>query len=144
MYVQPSDQCIIATSSVHDQSRDRSLSLFTFMLWRRKWQPTPVFLPGESRGLRSQVGCRLCGFTAEHIHLLQTSPVPVTLGPHHCSQLPLRCQALSYVGSGYHRGRTRSHGSQYESGLPALILSLTASPAVPPSSSCDSPLPWGP
>ena len=25
------------------------LSLFTFMHWRRKWQPTPVFLPGESR-----------------------------------------------------------------------------------------------
>ena len=24
-----------------------SLSLFTFMHWRRKWQPTPVFLPGE-------------------------------------------------------------------------------------------------
>ena len=27
-----------------------SLSLFTFMPWRRKWQPTPVFLPGESQG----------------------------------------------------------------------------------------------
>ena len=27
-----------------------SLSLFTFMSWRRKWQPTPVFLPGESQG----------------------------------------------------------------------------------------------
>ena len=27
-----------------------SLSLFTFMHWRRKWQPTPVLLPGESRG----------------------------------------------------------------------------------------------
>ena len=27
-----------------------SLSLFIFMLWRRKWQPTPVFLPGESQG----------------------------------------------------------------------------------------------
>ena len=27
-----------------------SLSLFTFMLWRRKWQPPPVFLPGESQG----------------------------------------------------------------------------------------------
>ena len=25
-----------------------SLSLFIFMHWRRKWQPTPVFLPGES------------------------------------------------------------------------------------------------
>ena len=27
-----------------------SLSLFTFMHWRRKWPPTPVFLPGESQG----------------------------------------------------------------------------------------------
>ena len=38
-----------------------SLSLFTFMHWRRKWQPTPVFLPGESQGQRSRVGCRLWG-----------------------------------------------------------------------------------
>ena len=36
-----------------------SLSLFTFMHWRRKWQPTPVFLPGESQGRGSLVGCRL-------------------------------------------------------------------------------------
>ena len=34
-----------------------SLSLFTFMHWRRKWQPTPVFLPGESQGWESLVGC---------------------------------------------------------------------------------------
>ena len=27
-----------------------SLSLFTFMPWRRKWQPIPVFLPTESQG----------------------------------------------------------------------------------------------
>jgi hypothetical protein len=40
-----------------------SLSLFTFMHWRRKWQPTPVFLPGESQGQGSLVGCRLCGHT---------------------------------------------------------------------------------
>ena len=40
-----------------------SLSLFTFMHWRRKWQPTPVFLPGESQGQRSLVGCRLWGRT---------------------------------------------------------------------------------
>ena len=33
-----------------------SLSSFTFMYWRRKWQPTPVFLPGESHGRRSLVG----------------------------------------------------------------------------------------
>ena len=36
-----------------------SLSLFTFMHWRRKWQPTPVFLPGESQRQKSLVGCRL-------------------------------------------------------------------------------------
>ena len=29
--------------------------------WRRKWQPTPVFLPGESQGRGSLVGCRLWG-----------------------------------------------------------------------------------
>ena len=33
-----------------------SLSLFTFMHWRKKWQPTPVFLPGKSHGQRSLVG----------------------------------------------------------------------------------------
>ena len=40
-----------------------SLSLFTFMDWRRKWQPTPVFLPGESQGWGSLVGCCLWGRT---------------------------------------------------------------------------------
>ena len=35
------------------------LSDFTLMHWRRKWQPTPVFLPGESQGRRSLVGCHL-------------------------------------------------------------------------------------
>ena len=38
-----------------------SLSLFTFMHWRRKRQPTPVFLPGESQGWGNLVGCRLWG-----------------------------------------------------------------------------------
>src|SRR5574340_1349706 len=33
------------------------------MHWRRKWQPTPVFLPGESQGRGSLVGCRLWGRT---------------------------------------------------------------------------------
>ena len=40
-----------------------SLSLFTFMHWRRKWQPAPVFLPGEAQGRGSLVGCRLWGRT---------------------------------------------------------------------------------
>ena len=40
-----------------------SLYFFTFMHWRRKWQPTPVFLPGESQGWGSLMGSRLWGCT---------------------------------------------------------------------------------
>ena len=48
-------------AAVHgvDKSRIRLsdfLSLFTFMHWRRKWQPTPVLWPGKSHGQRSLVG----------------------------------------------------------------------------------------
>ena len=43
-----------------------SLSPFTFMHWRRKWQPTPLFLPGESQGRGSLVGCRLWGRRVRH------------------------------------------------------------------------------
>ena len=39
------------------------LSDFTFTHWRRKWRPTPVFLPGESQGRGSLVGCHLWGRT---------------------------------------------------------------------------------
>ena len=39
------------------------VSFFTFMHWRRKWQPTPVVLPGESQGWGSLVGCHLWGRT---------------------------------------------------------------------------------
>ena len=45
----------------HDSAT--SLSLSTFMQWRRKWQPTPVLLPGKSQGRGSLVGCRLWGRT---------------------------------------------------------------------------------
>ena len=45
------------------QDSATSLSIFTFLHWRRQWQPTPVFLPGESQGQGSLVGCRLWGRT---------------------------------------------------------------------------------
>ena len=45
----------------HDQAT--SLSLFTFMHWKRTWQPTSVSLPGESQGWGSLVGCHLQGRT---------------------------------------------------------------------------------
>ena len=40
-----------------------SLSLFIFLHRRRKWQPTSVFLPGESQGRGSLLGCHLWGRT---------------------------------------------------------------------------------
>ena len=48
---------------LEDLGERSSLSLFTFMHWRRRWQPTPVFLPGKSQGRGSLVGCRLWGRT---------------------------------------------------------------------------------
>ena len=54
-------QCMGLLRVGHDWAT--SLWLFTFVHWRRKWQPTPVFLPGESQGQGSLVGCRLWGHT---------------------------------------------------------------------------------
>ena len=51
-------------AAVHGVMKSQTrLSDFTFMHWSRKWQPTPVFLPGESQGQGSLVGCRLWGCT---------------------------------------------------------------------------------
>ena len=62
----------------HD--RATSLSLFTFMHWRRKWQPTPVFLPGEFQGWGSLVGCHLWGHTesdmTERLSSSSSSSIP--------------------------------------------------------------------
>ena len=55
-------------AAVHGVAKSRTwltgfTLIFTFMHWRRKWQPTPLLLPGESHGQRSLVGCRLWGRT---------------------------------------------------------------------------------
>ena len=53
-------------AAVHGVAKSRARRsdfTFTFMHWRRKWQPTPVCLPGESQEQRSLVGCRLWGRT---------------------------------------------------------------------------------
>ena len=51
-------------AAVHGVAEGQTqLSDFTFTHWGRKWQPTPVFLPGESQGRGSLVGCRPWGRT---------------------------------------------------------------------------------
>ena len=58
-----------------------SLSLFTFTHWRRKWQPTPVFLPGKSKGRGSLVGCHPWGLTERDFTLIST----LNFDKHWCS-----------------------------------------------------------
>ena len=42
---------------VASQNEFGSLPSSAIFWWRRKWQPTPVLLPGKSHGQRSLVGC---------------------------------------------------------------------------------------
>ena len=67
------------------------IDLFTYLFtntWRRKWQPTPVSLPGKSRGQRSLVVCSPCGCkesdTTEQLILTYTFP---TLAFNNCIDL---------------------------------------------------------
>ena len=86
-----------------------SLSLFTFMHWRRKRQPIPVFLPGESQTQRSLVGCRLWGRTESdmterlHFHALEKAMAT------HSSVLAWRIPGMGEPGGlpsmGLHRVR---------------------------------------
>ena len=56
-----------------------SLSLFTFLHWRRKWQPTAVFLPGESQGWGSLVAA-VYGVTQSQIRLKWLSSSTTIIG----------------------------------------------------------------
>ena len=47
-------------------TRLKWLSMLACMHWRRKWQPTPIFLPGDSQGQRILVGCCLWGSRVGH------------------------------------------------------------------------------
>ena len=57
------DQCITHT---HFSLKRTHLGEYMGVSWRRKWQPTPVFLPGESQGQRSLVGSFLWGRTESY------------------------------------------------------------------------------
>ena len=55
--------CRLQSMGLLGVGHDWATSLSLFMHWRRQWQPTPLFLPGESQGRGSLVGCRLWGRT---------------------------------------------------------------------------------
>ena len=88
---------------IHDWAT--SLSLSTFMHWRRKWQPTPVFLPGESQGRGSLAGCSPWGRTeSDTTEATYSSSMPLFLSffPHigHysvLSRVPCAIQSLLII-----------------------------------------------
>ena len=73
-----------------------SLSLFTFMHWRRKWQPTPIFLPGESMDR---------GACWAAVHSVSNSRIrlkwPSTTKPHLDQDVRLIPQLGKYPGGGH-------------------------------------------
>ena len=87
-----------------------SLSLFTFMHWRRKWKPIPVFLPGESQGRGSLVGCHLWGHTesdttkqlsqsamfSSFVLFVVDSPDMLLLPAKSCFSLPIDAEKKKY------------------------------------------------
>ena len=71
------------------------------MHWRRKWQPTPVFLPGESHGQWSLVGFRLWGRTETRLMWLSSSSKCSSLWTHtifYLKNLPYHC----FLAQNYH------------------------------------------
>ena len=102
-----------------------SFSLFTFRHWRRKWQPTPVFSPGESQGRGSLVGCHLWGCTELdtterlHFHFSLSGIGEGNGSPHQYSRLenPREGEAWWAAIYGVAQSRTRlkrlSNSSRY-------------------------------
>ena len=74
-----------------------SLWLFTFMHWRRKWQPTPVFLPGTSQGWGSLVGCHLWGCVFSRTQLKRLSCSSSMTGMKRFGQVQYPSQTLPMV-----------------------------------------------
>ena len=67
---------------------------FYSSFWRRKWQPTPVFLPGESQGWGSLVGCRLWGCKESDTTKQQTQDKHVDPSPGHRGTYNMSCSAF--------------------------------------------------
>jgi hypothetical protein len=62
------------------------------ILWRRKWQPTPVFFPGKSHGQRSRLGYGPWGCkeldTTEQLNFQRSSDLRASLVVQLVKKLP--------------------------------------------------------
>ena len=110
------------------------------MHWRRKWQPTPVFLPGESQGRGSLVGCSPWGRresdTAEATQQQQSVYIGEGDGtPLHysCLENPMDGGAWWAAVHGVTQSRTRLKWLS-RSGSSSVYLSIVLSQFISPSS----------
>ena len=102
-----------------------SLSLFTFMHWRRQWYPTPVFLPGESQGRRSLVGCRLCGRTQQQqqsLSCVRFFMTPWTVAPRLLCPRDFQARILEWVVISFSRGYSQPRDQTWVSWTGRQIL----------------------
>ena len=113
---------------------------FTLMHWRRKWQPTPVFLPGESQGRWSLVGCHLWGHTesdtTEATQQQQQQRSNTQHGNHSCCLLVKSCLTFLTSWTVAHQaplvcGFTRQ---EYWSGLMLPTPGDLSHPGIKPAS----------
>ena len=112
-----------------------SLSLFSFMHWRRKWQPTLVFLPAKSQGWRSLVAAvhevsksRLSNFTLTfHFHALEKEMAT------HSSILAWRIPGMREPGGLPSMGSHRVGHNWSDLAVAAICLYLPKCPQPKPS-----------
>ena len=89
------------------------------MHWRRKWQPTPVFLPGESQGRGSLVGCRLWGHTESDTTEVISSSSKIT-----------GHSARKRRGKPFHRAKGRTRGANWPGGGGGKLRPIREQPGV--------------
>ena len=107
--------------------------------WRRQWQPTPVLLPGKSRGRRSLVGCSPWGYeesdTTEqpHFHFSLKVKSESEVALENClgegNGNPLQCSCLENPRDGgawwaavYRVAQSRTRLKRISSGSPSSFL----------------------
>ena len=103
--------------------------------WRRKWQPTPVFLPGESHGQKSLVGYMGLqrvrhDLSTEHIDIYPFSLEPLSHLPPHPT--PLDCHRAPDLSSLHHTANSHwlsnfTYGNVYVSKLLSQFIHVDMS-----------------
>ena len=70
--------------------------------WKRAWEPIPVFLPGESNGQRSLVGCSPWGHKVRHTWPTKHSTVLLSVGTEFVYSLPLNLPTATQSANSSH------------------------------------------